>query len=162
MSATMLTLDGEPIPLDNMKLGISFTLADTDVSGKSSQSDSAEEGNKAMELKVSGMIRYDNEDDVSRLFELARKTEKNGSRHQYRIGNSTARAVKVRLVKFAGDVSLTEQDTLFAWQVSFSLREVRSVAEQQELRAAQPCTTAQTVNSAQFSKALADSNKVAL
>ncbi len=65
-------------------------------------------------------------------------------------------------MKFAGQLSLTEQSNLLAWQVAFSLKEVRSVAEQQELRTMQQPQASQQLNQAQFSQALAASNKVAL
>ncbi|MEC4725863.1 hypothetical protein HWQ46_09935 [Shewanella sp. D64] len=158
----MLTLDGEGIPLDNMTLSVSQTLADTDVSGRSAMADSAEEGVKAMELKVSGQLSYTNEATAARLFELSRMTEKDGSRKVFRIGNGTARIIKCRQVKFAGTLSLSEQINLMAWNISFTLREVKSVAEQQESRTQRGSSSAQQVDQAQFQQALIRSNKVAL
>ncbi|MBO2604295.1 DNA-binding protein [Shewanella algae] len=160
--SVMLTLDGEAISLDNMKVAVSANLADTDVSGRSAQTVTAEQGNKAIELKITGTLKFTAESVATRLFELSRMTEKDGSRKVFRIGNGTARVVKCRLVKFAGQLSLTEQSNLLAWQVAFSLKEVRSVAEQQELRTMQQPKASQQLNQAQFSQALAASNKVAL
>ncbi len=74
--SVMLTLDGEAISLDNMKVAVSANLADTDVSGRSAQTVTAEQGNKAIELKITGTLKFTAESVATRLFELSRMTEK--------------------------------------------------------------------------------------
>ncbi|WP_028115875.1 hypothetical protein [Ferrimonas senticii] len=151
--SVQLTLDGEAVHLDNLTVSVSANFADEDASGKSSQAITAETGTKPVELKVTGRLSYTNERQAVRLVELSRQKATDGSRHAFRIGNATARVVKCRLAKFAGQLSLTEQTTLHAWQVSFTLREVKSVAEQQEQR---------SQNTQAFDQALAQSEGASL
>lgn len=136
MSTTMLTLDGEPVSLRGARIALSMQFQDKDQSGQTSASTSSEQGEKAKELTVTGMIAFADEQQLTRLFELASSKGDGGSRHVYRIGSLLAKAVKIRQVKFAGDISATEQDGLMAWAVQFTLREYHSVPEKREQRQA--------------------------
>ncbi|WP_270671733.1 hypothetical protein [Aeromonas sp. QDB17] len=132
MSRTaMLTLDGEPIVMKSMRISASMQFQDKDQSGQTS---SAEQGEKAKELDVSGLVPFNDEQTLSRLFELADAKGDGGKRHIYRVGSLLAKSVMVRQAKFAGRINASEQEGLLAWQVQFTLREHNSVPEKREQR----------------------------
>ncbi len=134
MSQAMLTLDGEPIIMKSMRVSASMQFQDKDQSGQTSSTSSAEQGAKAKELDISGLIPFKDERMLSRLFELADAKGNGGKRHVYRIGSLLAKSVKVRQAKFAGRITASEQEGLLAWQVQFTLKEFNSVPEKREQR----------------------------
>ncbi|MDX7830289.1 baseplate complex protein [Aeromonas dhakensis] len=134
MSQAMLTLDGEPIIMKSMRVSASMQFQDKDQSGQTSSTSSAEQGAKAKELDVSGLIPFKDEQMLSRLFELADAKGNGGKRHVYRVGSLLAKSVKVRQAKFTGRISASEQEGLLAWQVQFTLKELNSVPEKREQR----------------------------
>ncbi|WP_043823380.1 baseplate complex protein [Aeromonas veronii] len=134
MSQAMLTLDSEPIIMKSMRVSASMQFQDKDQSGQTSSTSSAEQGAKAKELDVSGLIPFKDEHMLSRLFELADAKGDGGKRHVYRVGSLLAKSVKVRQAKFAGRITASEQEGLLAWQVQFTLKEFNSVPEKREAR----------------------------
>lgn len=138
MSNITLALNGEPIRMINITVSPSIKFKDKDKSGQTSSTDTAEQGTKAKEIKVEGMIPYTDTAQLTRLFELAEGTGKGGARQRYRVANPTAKAIKLRLAMFAGDLEAKEQKNLMAWSISFTLREQNSVSEKKEERAKTP------------------------
>ncbi|MGU5759433.1 baseplate complex protein [Aeromonas hydrophila] len=134
MSQAMLTLDGEPIIMKSMRVSASMQFQDKDQSGQTSSTSSAEQGAKAKELDISGLIPFKDERMLSRLFEFANAKGNGGKRHVYRVGSLLAKSVKVRQAKFAGRITASEQEGLLAWQVLFTLKEFNSVPEKREQR----------------------------
>ncbi len=134
MSQAMLTLDGEPITMKSMRVSASMQFQDKDQSGQTSSTSSSEQGAKAKELDVSGLIPFKEERMLSRLFELADAKGNGGQRHIYRVGSLLAKSVKVRQARFAGRVTASEQEGLLAWHVQFTLKEFNSVPEKREQR----------------------------
>ena len=120
----MLSLNGEVLRLDNMTVSMSMELKDKDMSGQSSGTDTSEQGDKPKVLKFSGLVAFKNNKILTRLYELASSKNENNNRQTYRIGNDTARNLKIREGKFSGTISATEHSSLLAWEVSFELREV--------------------------------------
>ncbi|WP_439413133.1 hypothetical protein [Enterobacter ludwigii] len=143
MSNITLALNGEPIRMINMTVSPSLKFKDKDKSGQTSSTDTAEQGTKAKEIKVEGMIPYTDSAQLTRLFELAEATGKGGERQRYRVANPTAKAVKLRQVMFAGDLEAKEQKNVMAWAVSFSLKEQNSVSEKKEQRTKMPASKQQ-------------------
>ena len=142
MSRTaMLTLDGEPIVMKSMRISASMQFQDKDQSGQTRSTSSSEQGEKAKELDVSGLVPFNDEQTLSRLFELADAKGDGGKRHIYRVGSLLAKSVKVRQAKFAGRITASEQEGLLAWQVQFTLREHNSVPEKREQRQPKPKVT---------------------
>lgn len=133
-SQVMLTLDGEPIIMKNMRIAVSMQFQDKDQSGQTSSTSSAEQGAKGKELDVSGLIPFKDDKVLSRLFELADQKGGGGQRHVYRVGSTLAKSVKVRQAKFSGRITATEQEGLLAWHVQFMLKEINSVPEKREAR----------------------------
>jgi hypothetical protein len=143
MSNVTLALNGEPIRMMNMTVSPSLKFKDKDKSGQTSSTDTAEQGTKAKEIKIEGMIPYTDSAQLTRLFELAEGTGKGGARQLYRVANSTAKAIKLRQVMFAGDLEAKEQKNVMAWAVSFSLKEQNSVSEKKEERLKMPASKQQ-------------------
>ena len=126
---SQIALDGELIRLKSCKLELSMQLADQDMSGQSSSTQRSEQGDKAKELKISGLIPFKDKAMLARLFELAVMRDDKGNRKVSRIGADLARTAKIRQVKFFGQISAPEHASLMAWTVSFQLREILSIAE---------------------------------
>ncbi|MNG64363.1 hypothetical protein D3C79_226020 [compost metagenome] len=143
MSNITLALNGEPIRMINITVSPSIKFKDKDKSGQTSSTDTAEQGTKAKEIKVEGMIPYTDAAQLTRLFELAEGTGKGGTRQRYRVANPTAKAIKLRLAMFAGDLEAKEQKNLMAWSISFTLREQNSVSEKKEERTKMPASKQQ-------------------
>lgn len=139
---SQIALDGELINLKSCKMELSMQLAEQDMSGQTSATGSTEQGDKAKEIRVTGLIPFTDKAQLSRLFELATERDAAGDRVIRRIGADIARAVKVRQVKFCGNVSAPEHQTLMAWSVSFALREHLSIPEVAEQRQPQAAANA--------------------
>ncbi len=149
VKTAMLTLDGEPIVMKSMRISASMQFQDKDNSGQTSSTSSSEQGEKAKELDVSGLVPFNDEQTLNRLFELAGAKADGGQRHIYRVGSLLAKGVKVRQAKFAGRITASEQEGLMAWHVAFTLREHNSVPEKREQRQQQkPATVGQGADNA--------------
>ncbi|MBD8515160.1 adenine glycosylase [Photobacterium sp. CAU 1568] len=140
----MLTLSGTQLSLKSLRVSVRQQLAGQDMSGQTAATDQAETGDKAKVLSVSGTIPFERQPDLSKLFELAGVKE-NDARQVYRISNRTAQALKIREVKFQGNIRGDEQESLRQWAVSFELVEHRSVPERVESREADKAASQQTV-----------------
>lgn len=92
----VLALDGEAILLRNIIVSATMQLPDKDMSGQSTSTTSAQQGSKAKELRVSGVIDFNDEAVLTRIFQLAEATESNGVKKTYRIANATAKAINMR------------------------------------------------------------------
>lgn len=136
----VLALDGEAILLRNITVSVSLRLPDKDMSGQSTSTSSAQKGCKAKEMKVTGIVDFNDEKILTRLFQLAEATGNGGDKKCYRIANATARAVNMRQGVFSGSVDVTEQQGKMNWQVSFTLREKLSVPEKKEVRSSEQKT----------------------
>ncbi|EEZ2512146.1 hypothetical protein NLW11_004945 [Escherichia coli] len=145
MSQTaLLALDGEGIFMQNMVISPSMQFQEKDQSGQTSSTANAEQGIKAKELRVTGMITFDNERALQRIFQLASATTGDGALKVYRIANATAAAINFREGTFSGQIDAQQQTDRLAWQVSFTLRERRSVPEKRQARAAPASSRKQT------------------
>ncbi|MCD9511947.1 adenine glycosylase [Photobacterium phosphoreum] len=132
-NGAVLLLDGQPVRLKVLRIGVRQQLAGKDMSGKSSATDQAEMGDKGKVLVVTGVITFDQGELLNTIFTMA-NTKVEGARHVWRISNKTAEALKVRQVKFQGTIRADEEVTLRQWNVMFELVEQLSVAERQEKR----------------------------
>ncbi|HBD0076718.1 TPA: hypothetical protein KFU02_005450, partial [Escherichia coli] len=75
---------------------------------------------------------------------LASATTGDGALKVYRIANATAAAINFREGTFSGQIDAQQQTDRLAWQVSFTLRERRSVPEKRQARAAPASSRKQT------------------
>ncbi|MEG1111251.1 MAG: hypothetical protein RSE65_11095 [Hafnia sp.] len=139
----VLALDGEAILLKNITVSVTMQLPDKDLSGQASSTTAAEKGDKAKELRISGLIQFVDESILKRLFQLAEARGANGAKKRYRIANMTAEAVNMRQGIFSGGIDATEQRDKLAWQVTFTLKEQMSVPEKASARSNAKGKTAQ-------------------
>lgn len=137
----MIALDGELLRLKSPRITLSMEFKEKDTSGQTSNTSTAEQGEKGKELQVTGLVPFKDQAALTRLFELAQSKEDGNNRKIYRIGCELAEAVKIYQVKFAGRIMAPEQEGLLAWRVSFTLREHLSVPEKREQRASKPAAT---------------------
>lgn len=137
LPSVQLALDGKPIYLRNFKASVSFTREEEDMSGQKSGTEKADKGVKAKKLKVSGTIPYVDVQWLKTLMQYAEAVTEKNEKKKYRIANRTAEAVNLREGVFSGEISVTES-SMQAWDVSFELSEINSVAEKKEQRAKKP------------------------
>jgi hypothetical protein len=138
----MFALDGKTFGLKNLIVNFEREFKSKDMSGQSSATDHAEQGDKAARLSVSGLIAFQDIDRLKTLEAMSAARDSAGERLVYRIVDDVANAFKIRQVKFTGRFSAAQQVGIMAWQVSFHLQEYGSIAERKEQRRkAQPQTT---------------------
>lgn len=142
----MFSLDGKLIPIDNIKVSCSKQYKDKDMSGQSSSTHSAEQGDKGVMISVSGTIPFARENDLIALYDIFSLKDESGDRKVFRIASRDARLFRVRNAKFCGKLSSDEHDTLMAWNVGFSMREHNSVSEQKQQRSRESNPTVQNKN----------------
>lgn len=136
-----LVLNGQKIIGHDIKVSATLPIAGEDISGQSSYSDSAETGDKPKQITVNMQIRFNQAESLTALVNLAEAKDSIGRRETYTIQNQTAEAMRIRKVKFQGDMSVREDESLQLWRIAFRLSEVRSVPELIESRQqAQPVT----------------------
>ena len=131
----VLALDGEAILLKNILVTPSMQIQDKDQSGQASSTASAEQGVKAKELKVSGLVPFTDKAQLTRLFALAEAKNAGGGMKRYRVANEVAQAIKFREATFSGNIDAAPQTDRMAWLVNFTLREYLSVAERKAIQA---------------------------
>lgn len=136
--SVQLALNGQAIYMYGLMTSVSVKREQKDMSGSKSSTKKSEKGVKAKELQVTGVIPYDRKEWLTTLFNLAEAETGKGEQAKYRVSSVTAEAVNMREVQFADTLNAQEMETRLAWQVSFTLREVNSVAEKKEARKAKP------------------------
>lgn len=136
--SVQLALNRQAIYMYGLMTSVSVKREQKDMSGSKSSTKKSEKGVKAKELQVTGVIPYDRKEWLTTLFNLAEAETGKGEQSKYRVSSVTAEAVNMREVQFADSVTAQEMENRLAWQVSFTLREVNSVAEKKEARKAKP------------------------
>jgi len=141
-----LLLDGEKIRGRGMKVTGDLRIESGDMSGQTSNTDTAHKGFKPKTLTVSLLIRFLDAADLRTLMRLAEATEGGGQLKTYRIVNDTAAAIGMRQVQFSDGVSAREDDTLRGWRIQFSLTEKLSNPERVEKRRAGNAVSTQSAS----------------
>jgi len=136
MTIIMLALDGEAIPLKDIRISPKMTIETKDKSGQSSSTTQSENGIKAKELNVSGLVDFKDAKLLSRIYTLAEAKGPGGGGKRYRIACPVAQAINMRMGMFSGTIEATEQDNKLAWKISFTLTEQISTAEKSKGRKA--------------------------
>lgn len=130
---TILVLGETQILGYGHKVSCRFGLPESDLSGKSSSTATAEEGDKACRMRVTLSIKYSDASYLQSIKLLAMaKDDVKKSRKVYNIENQTAKAFGVRQVRFTEEVSAQEKEEEQAWIVSFTLIEHLSIPEKIE------------------------------
>ncbi|HAG0017474.1 TPA: DNA-binding protein [Salmonella enterica] len=128
-STNLLALNGQAIPLKRLSVSVKLNIKDADASGKSSSTARSEQGVKAKELQISGLVPYDDPETLTLIYRLAEARAENGSQQVYRIGNLEAKAANMQQGIFSGAVGAVPEMGLMAWKVDFTLKEKLSSAE---------------------------------
>ncbi|TFY85755.1 DNA-binding protein [Pseudomonas kairouanensis] len=139
-----LLLDGQQIMGKRLKITANLRIESDDLSGQTSNSQTAHKGFKPKTLAVSLTIPFVDQVQLRSLMRLAEATASGGQLHMYRIVNDTATAFGIREVQFSDGVSAREDDTLNQWLVQFTLSEKLSNPERVESRRAGNSVTAQS------------------
>lgn len=132
----ILSADGKDltVPGKNLKVSVSLQLVRKDLSGMTSGTATVTGGNKPQVVSVSTTIPTSGKTDLYNLKTAAEALDKAGDPVTYTIVDATSEAMGIRQVKFCDTMSVKENDGLRAWDVSFTLQEVRSAAEKKEER----------------------------
>jgi hypothetical protein len=119
----------------DVKICASLELRRADLDGNNSYSETASKGNKPKQVSVAGGISFDNAEGLSLLTAAAELLLDDGSPAVYTVVDRTCRAMMVRQVVFSGRLGAREAEKLQRWDVSFVLKEQRSVNEAIEANA---------------------------
>jgi hypothetical protein len=139
-----LLLDGQQILGKRLKITANLRIESDDLSGQTSNSQTAHKGFKPKTLTVSLAIPFVDHVQLRSLMRLAEATAGGGQLHMYRIVNDTAAAFGIREVQFSDGVSAREDDILNQWLVQFTLSEKLSNPERVENRRAGNGVTSQS------------------
>lgn len=139
-----LLLDGQQVLGKRLKITANLRIESDDLSGQTSNSQTAHKGFKPKTLAVSLMIPFVDQVQLRSLMRLAEATAGGGQLKMYRIVNDTATAFGIREVQFSDGVSAREDDTLNAWLVQFTLSEKLSNPERVESRRPANSVTSQS------------------
>ena len=124
------------LKLFDLRVSFKLSLKNKEVGSNSSSSDTLNQGTKPKVITVAGSLVFDEEEHLSDLIKLAEAVKEDGSRQEYTIEDQTANVGDVRQVTFHQDFNVKKMPKFQAWQISFSLLQFNSVAEQKEQRAA--------------------------
>ncbi|MGZ0703788.1 baseplate complex protein [Pseudomonas piscis] len=141
---TLLLLDGQAVEGKTLKVTGNLRIEAEDMSGQTSNTETAHKGFKPKTLTVTLTIPYVNRAWLRALMRLAEATESGGQLKTYRVVNDTAEAFGMRQVQFAEGVSAREDDILACWRVQFGLSEKKSNPEKVEKRRTKNGVTAQS------------------
>jgi hypothetical protein len=129
-----LLLDGQKIQGKSLKVTANLRIESADLSGQTSNSDTAHKGFKPKTLSITLLIPFRDSAQLNELMRLAEATEAGGQLKTYRVVNDTAEAFGVRQAQFSDNVNAQEDNSLSAWRVQFSLSEKLSNPERVETR----------------------------
>ena len=139
-----LLLDGQQVRGKRLKVTANLRIESDDLSGQTSNTETAHKGFKPKTLAVTLMIPFVDQVQLRDLMRLAEGTAGGGQLKMYRIVNDTAAAFGIREVQFSEGVSAREDDSLNAWLVQFTLSEKQSNPEKVEKRRAGNAVSAQS------------------
>ena len=140
----MLLLNGEQVRGKGLKVTANMRIESADMSGQTSNTETAHKGFKPKTLTASLMIPYVDQVQLRDLMRMAEATEGGGQLKTYRVVNDTASAFGIRQVEFSEGVSAREDDTLSAWRIQFTLTEKVSNPQKVEGRRAANAVKAQS------------------
>ena len=120
------------VPGKNLTVSVRLSLSRKDLSGDSAGTDYAAGGTKPHQLAVAFLLPFEEAGKLTALADAAKAVNDMGDPEEWDIQDDVADLMKVRSVIFDGDLSVKKHDSLLAYEVSFNLSEVDSVAEQAE------------------------------
>jgi hypothetical protein len=139
-----LVLNNKRVNGYDLSVMVTKEIADDDLSGNGSSTATAENGVKPKTFFCGIKIRFDTPNYLKQIDQLSEAVDAGGLRITYDIANETAKAMNVRQVRFAETLSVRKIEGINAWDVSFTLKEYKSVAEKVESRQQDKPATGQT------------------
>lgn len=122
------------VPQDELRVSLSTTFRDEDLSGETSSTATAHKGIKPKEINAHFLVRYNDAEKLTNFYRIAEATDDNGDLVIYDILERTANVANVRQVRFTGTIDTREIDGQQAWRVLFRLKEHLSTPEKTEQR----------------------------
>lgn len=122
------------VPGKNLTVSASLTIDKKALGGDTSGTDNAEAGIKPQRLSCSLLLPKDQAKKLKQLKVVVTGKDTEGAAIVYDIVDDLAEAMDIRQVRFVDGLNVTQSDGLQAWNVTFTLEEVRSVAERREER----------------------------
>lgn len=135
------------IQLKELEVRLTLELPNKDASANGSSTATLNGGIKPKKLTVNGTLPAEQAEHLRDLIRKAEAVDAAGKRQVYTISDKTADTADIREVIFHERLDVRKRENLNAWQISFSLLEYKSVAEQKEARSAS-ATKAATVDTA--------------
>lgn len=118
----------------NVRIEASAEFDRKDLSGQTSSSDVSAAGNKPKRINVSLQIKTEQSENLTKVLDMAEALDPDGNPVVYTVSSPLASAMRIRQAIFDGGVRIREDDTLLCYNVSFELKEMRSVPEKKEER----------------------------
>jgi len=134
----ILETNGISFELKLSDLNVSFKLPikNKKVGSNTSSSETINQGTKPKEISVSGIVKYEDEENLKELIKKAEAVNDDETRTVYTVTDKTANVGDVREVIFNNDFNVKKMAKFEAWNVDFTLLQYNSVAEKKEIRAA--------------------------
>lgn len=123
------------LDFSELLVSLKLSLSNQKVGGNTSSTDSVNTGTKPKQLSIAGVLPFAKVEHLRQLIQVAEATTASGARQVYNITDETADAADIRQVKFDGDFNVRKMKEYNAWNVTFSLHQVNSIAEANEARA---------------------------
>lgn len=148
-----LQLDDFTLPGHGLAVSSNMEIRTEELSGETSGTDEADKGVKPKTLTVTLSIRYTEKTDLTKLTRIAEAKGANGEMKVYSITHETANALGIRQVKFTDNYTVKPGGTLKKWDVSFTLKEYKSIPEMAEQREKPKETIAMTSDGLAYNSA---------
>ena len=150
-----LFLGDYAFPSAELMVGASAQIDSEDLSGETSNTDSAHKGIKPKVVNVSFLVRFTDSRLLTEFSNIVQAVNDNGELVIYNITNKTANALNIRQVRFSGNFRTKEDAELQGWRVSCSLSEFVSVPEKKENRLSAIAAPGDTATAEQTAEAQA-------
>ncbi|MEN9362161.1 MAG: hypothetical protein RL095_3696 [Verrucomicrobiota bacterium] len=122
------------VPGKNLTVSASGSIDAKALGGDTSSTDAAEAGIKPQRLACSLQLPLEQRRKLKTLKTVIIGRDTDGAALIYQIVDDLAESLDIREVKFVDGWNVTKADGVQAWNVTFTLEEVRSVAERREER----------------------------
>ncbi len=134
----ILSANGSEVKIEtlgkNVNISMSAEFDRKSLSGQTSSSAVAPEGNKPKKVSVAMVIDVGKEKNITKLLEMAEALDAKSNPIIYTIADPQCQAANIRQVIFNGSIQSKKDGSLEVYNVSFSLQESNSVAEKREER----------------------------
>lgn len=132
------------VALKNMKVGFVMPLKNKELGNNTSSTTTLNQGTKAKQLSINGLVPFDDKEKLVELVRLAEAVDSEGERVIYTINDETAEVGEIRQCTFTDNFKIDKDQKYNAWVVSFRLLQKNSVAEAKEARQTKAPTVTDT------------------